>query len=769
MKRKNPYYLLLFMLPWVYVSCSVQKYIPEGEQLYKGSKIEIVDKQNAVDVKSIKDELEDLLRPEPNKSLLGIKFRLWAYFSAAGKNSNFITRYFNKKFGEEPVYLSQVDSDRNRAILTNRLENKGYFYAQVSFQREGAMQEKPCIRYTISLNQPYTLNKHIYEGPDNTLGKHIQASMKQSLLHSGHRYDLNQIKQERERIASYLLEIGYYNFSPGIFLYSVDTSTSGDKKIDLYLQIKPDAPTEALTPYRLSDMYIYPDYGLQTDSTITKDTVVYNGYTVIQNGTQYAPKRFDDYLLIRPGDIYKQSRSDRTRQRLFGIGSFGFVNIRYQVPQNSTPDSTGHLPLEAHIYLSPLSKRSVSSELQAVSKSNNFMGPLLNLDYKNRNTFKGGELITLGGHIGYETQINGGKSTGLSALEAGLHGELSFPRIIAPFDWNTNFLYGNQRTQISASFNYLNRVNFYQLNSLSLGYGYLWIASRFAYHEIRPLALNYTRLSRTSDAFKEILDANAFLQRSFEQRFIPGLEYKFTFNELGMISRRYHYLVFFNLDISGNILYLSQSILGIENPNNFFGSEFARYARIDVDVRNYRKVGRDQNLIMRIYSGYGVPLGQSQSLPFIKQYFSGGPNSVRSFRIRSLGPGTYQPEQTGSTSFFDQSGDIRFEANIEYRFPIMRYLNGAVFGDAGNIWLAKDNPDIPGGKFSSSWLRELGVGVGFGVRLDVNFFVLRLDLATPIRKPWLPKNERWSTSFNYGNSTWRKENLIWNFAIGYPF
>lgn len=537
MKLRNTYYLLLFMLSWVCVSCGVQNYIPEGDQLYKGSKIEIVDKQNAVNVKAIKDELKDLVRPEPNNSFLGIKFRLWAYFSGTSKHSNFITRYLNKKFGEEPVYVSQVDSDRNKAILTNRLENRGYFHAQVSFQWEGAMQEKPSIRYTISLNKPYTIDEHIYEGPDHTLGKHIQSSLKQSLLHSGDPYDLNQIKQERERIASDLLEIGYYNFSPDIFLYSVDTSISGDKKIKLYLQIKPDAPIEALTPYRISDMVIYPDYGLQTDSTIIKDTVECNGYTVIQHGTQYAPKRFDDYLLIRPGDIYKQSHSDRTRQRLFGIGSFGFVNIRYQVPQNSTPDSTGHLPLEAHIYLSPLSKRSLSSELQAVSKSNNFMGPLLNVNYKNRNTFKGGELITLGGHIGYETQINGGKRTGLSALEAGLHGELSIPRIIAPFNWNTNLLYGNQLTQISADFNFLDRVNFYQLNSLSLGFAYLWNASRFAYHEIRPLALNYTRLSNTSDAFEEILKANSFLQRSFDQRFIPGLEYKFTFNELGMISR----------------------------------------------------------------------------------------------------------------------------------------------------------------------------------------------------------------------------------------
>jgi outer membrane protein insertion porin family len=178
----------------------------------------------------------------------------------------------------------------------------------------------------------------------------------------------------------------------------------------------------------------------------------------------------------------------------------------------------------------------------------------------------------------------------------------------------------------------------------------------------------------------------------------------------------------------------------------------------------------NQSLITRVFGGYGLPLGSSESLPFVKQYFSGGPRSVRAFRIRSLGPGTYIPEGGfTNASFFDQAGDIRIEGNIEYRFPIVPYLKGAVFADAGNVWLVNENEALPGGKFTSDWAKELGVGAGIGLRIDIQIFVIRFDLATPLRKPWLPENNRWVKEFSPDIRAWRRDNLILNFAIGYPF
>jgi outer membrane protein insertion porin family len=221
--------------------------------------------------------------------------------------------------------------------------------------------------------------------------------------------------------------------------------------------------------------------------------------------------------------------------------------------------------------------------------------------------------------------------------------------------------------------------------------------------------------------------------------------------------------------LAGNLFRGVNSLFNSENPGSIFGLEFAQYLKGDVDLRFYHKFTKENVLVSRVFAGAGVPLGNSLSLPFVKQYFAGGPRSVRAFRIRSLGPGSFIPQSIGSGGFFDQAGDIRLEANLEYRFPFNKYLKGAFFADAGNVWLFNENEALPGGRFSGNWAEELGVGAGFGLRVDIQIFVLRFDLATPVRRPWLEKSERWMEEIRFNSREWRRENLILNFAIGYPF
>jgi outer membrane protein assembly factor BamA len=289
------------------------------------------------------------------------------------------------------------------------------------------------------------------------------------------------------------------------------------------------------------------------------------------------------------------------------------------------------------------------------------------------------------------------------------------------------------------------------------------------YHEINPISINFVNLSRTSPVFEEILESNPFLRLSFEQQFIAGVTYSFAYNKL-MDDERTHSIFFgANLDFSGAGLNLLNELVGSDNSNQFLGFNYAQYNKGDIDFRYYLRFSEESLIAARLFGGVGLPYGNSVSLPFVKQFFSGGPNSVRAFRIRSLGPGSYVPETADVGGFFDQAGDIRIEGNIEYRFPIASYFKGALFADAGNVWLVNENEALPGGEFSSNWLRELGVGVGLGLRVDVDFFVLRFDLSTPLRKPYLPAGERWERSFRFDEGEWRSENLIFNFAIGYPF
>ncbi|HSJ68071.1 MAG TPA: BamA/TamA family outer membrane protein, partial [Anditalea sp.] len=351
------------------------------------------------------------------------------------------------------------------------------------------------------------------------------------------------------------------------------------------------------------------------------------------------------------------------------------------------------------------------------------------------------------------------------------------PRVIFPIPISERFAYSVPKTKISVGAEYLNRVDLYRLVSYNASYGYFWNQNRYVYHEINPINLTFVRMSNASPQFEAILDSNPFLRRSFEQQFIAGVNYTFNYNQMVDVHRVHSIFVGTTIDIAGNTLNLLSRTFS-DDPSTFFGLDYAQYARADLDFRYYLRLNQNNIIATRLFGGLGIPYGNSQSLPFVKQFFSGGPNSVRAFRIRSLGPGTYRPTQFDIGSFFDQAGDIRLEGNIEYRFPIVSVLKGALFVDAGNVWLQNRNealfgePESPRenqGKFTSDWFKELGVGTGVGLRVDIDFFVIRFDFATPIRRPYLPENQRWGSTFDIRSRDWRRENLIFNFAIGYPF
>lgn len=761
-------YAIPLLILSILSSCGVKKYIPEGEQLLTEVEVSVNTASSVKGINDIETELADIIRPQPNSTILGNRPYLRWYFRANSEKSNFINRFLNKRFGEEPVYLSDLNLERNEEILLNRMENKGFFNTEVSSETDTTRRKKAVVSFEVVSESPYHLKDYEIEGMPDQLSTLTKESMTQSLLQEGMRYELTSLRAERNRISDHLMENGYYYFTGDYLLFSMDTAV-GDRQFNLYLQVKPNVPEDALQPYKITDIFIYPDQTIHSDVPDHRDTVHMENYQVISATQNFKPKRFDNYVLFNQGEYYQKSQSDRTRQRLFTMGAFGFVNIRHRKPPQTPPDTLDYNYLESHIYLSPLSKINLRGELQAISKSNNFMGPVLTGEYRDRNAFKGGEQLQLGLKLGYETQIAGGRHTGLSAFEIGVYGELSFPRIIAPIKWRDNIHYGVPRTKIRLSYSILSRLKNYELRSATFGFGYSWNGSRYAHHEIKPIAITYTQLSNTSDQFEEVLNSNPFLRRSFEQQFIPGAEYIFTFHNKSNRRKKHYQFVQFRTDIAGNLAHLVNSALDTKDEQKIFGNEYAQYLRFDLDLRHYISLGRESRFITRVFGGLGLPQGHSLSLPYIKQYFSGGPNSVRAFRIRSLGPGTYQPQDLDDRSFFDQAGDIRVEANIEYRFPLISFLKGALFADGGNIWLANDNETLPGGQFSSDWVKELAVGAGFGFRLDIDFFVIRLDIATPLRKPWLEEGNRWVDNFSLGKKEWRRENIVYNIAIGYPF
>ncbi len=741
-------------------SCNVKRFIPEGELLYTKGSVEINNPHEVADIKEVHQELEQVLRPDPNDKILGMRLGLLVHYKAQRENPGFLNKWLNKKIGEEPVYASDVELSEVEEILLNRLENRGFFYSSVYSE----MIEKPGKKeaeaiYTVNLAEPYLLETYKLDGDSLQIHQEIKKTWDQSVITPGMRFDLPKLKEERARIELNLKRNGYYNFNPQFLIFEADTNQYKNRKFDLFLMLKEGVPREGIIPYEVQRVNVFPNYVIEND-TVPRDTVRLENKNYIQDEIFFKPKRLEPYILIEEGKRYNPEDSRYTSRRLTTIGAYKYVNIQYSVLDSLSTDSLG--VLEANIYLSPLPIRALRAELQAVTKSNDFVGPGLALTYSNRNLFHGGEILNLTGELGYEWQMVSKEKKSLSTIRLGADADLFFPRMLFPLNINFDnnwFKYSIPKTKIGIGMNYLSRQDLYRMYSAHAEFGYNWQANRFLNHELTPFSINYVSLGKTTPEFEDILEQNPYLKSSFEQQFIAGLLYSLTYNGMVDQDRTHQFFVNTNLDLAGNVLDLISG-KPEEKHQTFLGLEYAQYAKLDVDFRYHFKLGEKQKIATRLFAGYGKAYGNSETIPFSKQYFSGGPYSVRAFKIRQLGPGSYNPEESGDGAFFDQAGNVRLEANVEYRFPIIPFLNGAVFADAGNVWNTGEIEYLPGGKFSSDFIKELGIGVGFGLRVDIQNFIIRFDLAFPTHIPWLPEGERWD---------FRLSDPVLNFGIGYPF
>ena len=763
------YQIGMLLIVLAVYSCSVEKYIPEGEFLYRGANLKFIDTVLDKNYKEVKTETEGVLYPQPNSRFLGMYPGLYFHYKAQRENPGIINKFFNKKIGEEPVYFSDVELSETEELIYNRLENRGFFYSLIeSNSTIDSSSHTAKVNYEVTLKKPYVLETYQLEkdslpSTDSLeLVKKLEKAVvdENSVIKKGMRFDLADFKSERERIDEFLKQEGYYNFNGNFLIFEADTNTYDNKKFDLFLRLKDNVPDKSKVPYIIDDVDVYPNESIETRDQ-EKDTVSLDSLDFIQAKEFFKPKRLSPYILLKPGQRYNPILSKYTSRRLSSIGTYKFVNIHYK-ENDTVVDENGFRHLDAIIELSPLQKRSLRAELQGVTKSNNFAGPGLGLTYTNRNWFKGGEQLNIRGSVAYEKQFSSGEQSGLSSLQLGLETSVRFPRLLFPIvDVNKRFKYSIPQTEVKLGIDYLNRSQLYSLNSYQTSFGYIWKANRYVTHQLNPININYVRLGNVTEEFNEILNQNQFLRRSFEQQFIAGLTYGFTYNELVDNYQTGALYFNFNFDIAGNTLSLFDQSATDEDGNavnEFLGLQYAQYAKGDIDIRYHYKLSDDgQVLIARLFGGLGYSYGNSESLPFVKQYFAGGPYSVRAFRIRGLGPGSYQPtDESSYNAYFDRAGDIRLEANLEYRFPLFNYVNGAIFTDAGNVWLLRQNDALPGGKFSSSFTNELGIGSGVGVRVDIQGFVIRFDLASPLKRP--------AKSFEF-----EYDSPVLNFAIGYPF
>ena len=747
--------IYFFGVCFLLAACSATKHIPEGDKLYTGARIKLkgTTELTRLEHKVLRADLQGLTRPKPNTRFLGLPLKLNLY------NLFYKSKKMRDRLGEPPVLLSEVDLQYNAKVLQNHSQNKGFFKAQVGSDTV-VRRKKAYAVYTVEAGDQYTINSIAYDNDSSQLAKAIAASTSKTLLKAGKPYDLDVIKGERLRVDAYLKENGFYYFGPDYLIVKVD-STNGNHTVDMRVSVKPETPDEARQAYRINNVFIYSGYNLNAALDTSKGQAeFYKGYYIVDRRKRFKPRLFAQTIVFDPGDIYNRTDHNLTLNRLINLDLFKFVKNRFEPVTDSAK-------LDAYYYLTPLPKQSLRGEVNATTKSNNLNGTQLSVSWSNRNRFRGGERLSLSAYVGSEVQF-GGAWKGYNTYRSGAELNLTVPRFFVPGFPKLNTRSGYvPRTNIQLGYDLLNRRKLYTLNQYRAGLGYLWKESLQKQHEFYPIAINYVQPLNITQQYRDSSLKFPYLLRIVDSQFIIGSTYQYTMNQIvnGLLKPN---SFFFNglVDLSGFMAGLFTK-KDATDQKRIFNAAFDQYIKLEADFRYYRKLGLKSAWANRIIAGFGKPYGNSQALPYVKQFFIGGNNSIRAFRSRTIGPGTY-PLLSTSGSFPDQTGDIKLEMNTEFRPHISGPLYAGVFIDAGNIWLANEDPTRPGAKFTKNFLKELAIGTGAGIRFDITLFVIRFDIGIPVREPW--KENPWRLNqIRLGQKEWRRENIIYNLAIGYPF
>ena len=747
-------------------ACSNTKYLEPGQILYTGAKVKVnPDSKNAKNQRTLRKQLEERTRPEPNFSILGLRPKLWVYNIMGEPKKEKGPRYWLKyKFGEEPVLMRDVDITYNTQVLRSYLMSKGYLQGQVSGDSV-IKGKKGEAHYVAETGIQYTLNEVHYPTESSAaIDSLISGMAEKSLLKKGDAYDLDNIKLERVRLDDGLKQQGYFFFNPEYLIVDVD-STLGNGTVNMWVNVKNNTPVEALKPYFINNIAIYPNYTLEQDSVIhLADRRVWEDFVIIDPEDTYNPKIWKNLVRFNKGEIYNRRDHSLTLNRLVNIGTFKFVKAEFE-----PVDTFRSNLMDLDIILTSLKKRSMSSTLTGITKSNNFVGSELKINNLNRNLFRGAESLQIGLGGGFEQQISG-QVGGVRSYSLTANARLTFPRFLVPFisiRTGSSFV---PKTHINASYQFLNRALYYTLNSANFDYGYNWKESQTKEHIFNPVFVNFIRPINLTDSFNTMLVKLPSLRNTFEKQFIIGSNYTFNYNNQMISNKRNHIFFQGNAESAGNLasLFAKKDATG---EKALFGSPLNQYIRLEVDFRDYFKLTPSLTLAGRVNLGWSNAYGAYDMLPFVKQFFGGGTNDVRAFRARSLGPGRYYANLDSTILFADQGGDMKALFSGEARFKIWSIFHGALFADAGNVWLHnEDTMRIGSGFDRREFLNDLAIGGGVGVRIDASIFVVRLDLAWPWKVPWRPKGQQWLIGdMNFFDRQWRKENLILNVGIGYPF
>ncbi len=821
-------------------SCSISRKIPEGETYFKNHKLVVHDASEEYNISN--DELFALARIKPNRRILWIRFNMRVYCwlvpqkrlerskvraaeRCVKKNERRIRKGKQPKtcqslwswlaytVGEPPVLLDTAKVNRTAEQMNILLKKNGFFDSRVEteiqYSDSGLIfwknKRKSETTYHVYPGLPYHLRRITYEIEDPGIKKRYPSLKQTALIDSGMVFQVDLLDKERERITDFFNNHGYYEFSKDYIVYDAD-STVGNRQVDIRLKLKTPKVPSTIYPdslvsiphkkYFIGDVFINTNYNPLIPGAKPTDEMTYERLIIQSNGEpEIKPSLLYYTTMIEKNQEYKKQNVDITYKRYAQLGVARSVNV--QLIPHQEIDSSGLYVLDAHILINPAKKQSLSFDPRVTNRSGN-MGIYGNLVYGHKNLFRGAESLKLSIVSGLEaSQIlgQGSTSTGvdqqiersfrLNTFEIGPELTIGFPRLW-PFGYSWSSQNSNPKALFTTTLNYQKRPD-YQRTLTQLAYGWDWIENP---NKLTRLNLQIAEISlikiKKSPDFEEFIRKlnDGFLANSYRDHLIAASRVGYTLNTQKIkVQRQYIYYKSTIIEAAGNLLYFfySRSTAQRDEMGSYeiSGIRFAQYVKTDHDFRYYLNTNERNSFVLRAYGGIGVPLKNLNVLPFEKSFFSGGANGIRAWQARTLGPGSYRDSTAVRT--FNNIGDIKLEFNFEYRFKLTQMLQAALFIDAGNIWLLTPDAVRTGAEFKlDRFASEIAVGAGVGLRVDFDFFLVRLDMGVPLKDPQKIQGERWlwqpKTEYlqhlnrisdsNPGNYHARP---VLNLGIGFPF
>lgn len=798
--RKSKLYIIIYVLTLIMsipflLACSSTSALKEGQQLFTGLKpIEYSNYEKSGYADTTMLEMENVLASAPNGALFGSSYyrtpfpvRLWIW-NAFSQSEGGVAKWITKAFGSKPKLMSNVNPQLRAQVAENQLDKYGYFNGKVTYDVVTDNNPKKAkVAYHVDMGHLWTLDTVKYLGFPNEGQQLIDSTRNLAVICTGSPFNISKLEQERQRITRLFRNNGYYFYKNGYASYLADTlGTPGKAEVRLIMADSID--TMALRKWYIGHVKFNFKRNFMEE---LKDSFVRGKLEFYYNGRKMPIRAgvvLKDLKLF-PNRLYKIENEEAAKNHLQAMGLFSYTSIQFSPRLSSNDrvlvnDSCVSLcdTLDATIDLVFDKPYDFYIEANAKGKTTGRVGPELVIGLTKRNAFKGGEKLDINLHGSYEWQTiqqEGAKSTHINSYEYGSDISLSFPRIITP--WNMfrtmaqnerrfragrfpRSFYGTPTTTIKTSMNVLNRASYFRRHVVSGELTYNWSTSSQHHHSFSPLVLSYEYMNARTAAFDSVLAKHPYLQISMRDQFVPKMSYTYTYNS----PLNYRHPITWSTTVSeaGNVLATGYLIAGKkwnDKDKQMFKNPFAQFLKLETDFVKYWKLTEKSTLVGHLNAGVVWSYGNTEKAPYYEQFYVGGANSIRAFNVRSIGPGKFAPTNS-KFSYIDQTGDIKFVANLEYRPRIWGDLYGAIFLDMGNVWNIHEEEYSENGKFyARNFFKQMAVGTGVGVRYDMGMFVIRLDWGLGLHLPYETGKNGFYNIHRF------KDSHSFHFAVGYPF